>query len=642
MKRSSILDIKLNAKQKFFYFACFLLWLKTLLTQYHDFHLQINNSVQTILLVLNPIGSILFLLGLSVLVKGKKFYSTLMLLQLILSTVLYANVLYYRFYSDFITLPTLFQTKNMNDLGGSIFALINGYDFLFYFDTIILLVILRKRNKFEFIGTFTRRSFSILYLSAIFMIGSTIAMAEMDRPQLLTRMFDRNYIVKYLGIYNFIFYDILQSTRTSKQRVMADSDDITEIINYTKSLHAEPNPQYFAAAKGLNVIYIHLESFQNFLIDYKIDGEEVTPFLNSLTSEPNSFYFDNFFHQTAQGKTSDAEFLIDNSLYGLPQGAVFTTRGLNTYHAAPGILDNDHYTSAVFHGNNQSFWNRDVIYKSFGYDYFFDSSFYEMSPENVVNYGLKDKPFFTGSLPILETLPQPFYAKFITLSNHYPYPIAEEEASIKPFNSGDGSVDRYFQTARYSDEALREFFLKIKEDGLLDSSMIILYGDHYGISENHNKAMKQVMGEEITPFKNAQLQRVPLLIRIPGVAGKKMSQYGGQIDLLPTILHLLGMETKEFLFFGTDLFSDEHEQVIPFRNGDFASPTITRVTNKYFDTKNGHPVEKNKAILLSEQFVKQQLELSDQVVNGDLLRFYTPNGFNLIDHYEYDYRNFKP
>ncbi|TKI09307.1 glycerol phosphate lipoteichoic acid synthase, partial [Bacillus cereus] len=85
-------------------------------------------------------------------------------------------------------------------------------------------------------------------------------------------------------------------------------------------------------------IYIHLESFQNFLIDYKLNGQEVTPFLNSFTKDANTLYFDNFFHQTGQGKTSDAEFMLENSMFGLPQGSVFTTKSHNTYQSAPAIL----------------------------------------------------------------------------------------------------------------------------------------------------------------------------------------------------------------------------------------------------------------------------------------------------------------
>ncbi|MDT3895794.1 glycerol phosphate lipoteichoic acid synthase, partial [Staphylococcus aureus] len=72
------------------------------------------------------------------------------------------------------------------------------------------------------------------------------------------------------------------------------------------------------------IIKIHLESFQTFLINKKVNGKEVTPFLNKLSSGKEQFtYFPNFFHQTGQGKTSDSEFTMDNSLYGLPQGSAF-------------------------------------------------------------------------------------------------------------------------------------------------------------------------------------------------------------------------------------------------------------------------------------------------------------------------------
>ncbi|MGU4650889.1 sulfatase-like hydrolase/transferase, partial [Escherichia coli] len=129
----------------------------------------------------------------------------------------------------------------------------------------------------------------------------------------------------------------------------------------------------------------------------------------------------------------------------------------------------------VFHGNTGSFWNRNEIYKSFGYENFFDSSYYNMNPEEVLNYGLKDKPFFEQSIPMLESLQQPFYTKFITLSNHFPYPIEEEDATIGPHNTGDGTVDRYFQTARYLDESVKQFFDYLKESGLYDKSVIVLY-----------------------------------------------------------------------------------------------------------------------------------------------------------------------
>src|SRR5699024_1861737 len=136
-----------------------------------------------------------------------------------------------------------------------------------------------------------------------------------------------------------------------------------------------------------------------------------------------------------------------------------------------------------------------------------DATYYDMSPEQVINYGLKDKPFFKESMPMLESLEEPFYAHLLTLTHHHPYLIDDEDATIAPAETGDGSVDRYFQTARDLDESLEQFFNDLKESGLHDDSTILIYRHHYGTSTHHPGAMKEVLGEEITPFKKAQLQR---------------------------------------------------------------------------------------------------------------------------------------
>jgi lipoteichoic acid synthase len=389
----------------------------------------------------------------------------------------------------------------------------------------------------------------------------------------------------------------------------------------------------------MNVIYYHLESFQNFLIHYKLHGEEVTPFLNSLTKDPNTIYFDNFFHQTAHGKTSDAEFMLENSLYGLPQGSAYMLKGLNTYQAAPGILGQQGYTTAVFHGNAASFWNREEIYKSFGYDKFFDSSYFNMNQKDLTDYGLMDKPFLKQSFPMLESLHQPFYTKLITLSNHFPFNMDQKETTIKPADTGVPTVDDYFQTARYADEAVKQFFTYLKKSGLDDHTIVILYGDHYGIPKDNNNEMSQIMGKEITPFESAGLQRVPLFIHVPGIKGGVNHEYGGQVDVLPTLLHLLGIDSKKYIQFGTDLLSKEHDDLIPFRNGDFVSPTITAVEGKYYDSKTGMEIGEDKMaeVQRDQDIVQEKLSLSDKVVNGDLLRFYTPKDFVPVDRTKYNY-----
>lgn len=130
----------------------------------------------------------------------------------------------------------------------------------------------------------------------------------------------------------------------------------------------------------------------------KINGKEVTPFLNKLFHSKSTYSFDNFFHQVGQGKTSDAENMLETSTFGLPQGSLFTQFGSdNTFQAAPAILNQQgNYTSAVFHGNVASFWNRNNVYKNMGYQYFFlmlvITMFLAISPLDMalkINYYLK-------------------------------------------------------------------------------------------------------------------------------------------------------------------------------------------------------------------------------------------------------------
>src|SRR5690606_16935463 len=196
----------------------------------------------------------------------------------------------------------------------------------------------------------------------------------------------------------------------------------------------------------------------------------------------------------------------------------------------------------------------------------------------------------------------------------------------------------------YADEALEQFFNDLKEAGLYENSIFIMYGDHYGISQNHNEDMEMVIGKEIGDFESAGLQRVPLYIHITGadIDGGVKSTYGGQIDLLPTLLHLLGINAQDYVHFGTDLLSENHVEIVPFRNGDFVGPEVHHIGGVVYDAITGEELDENDPSFEMAQelhdLVQYTLELSDNVVNGDLLRFYTPEGFTPVDRSQYNYK----
>lgn len=634
----------ISSKMGFFTIAAILIWIKSYYVYLIEFNLDVQSLFQHVLLLINPLSSTLVFLGIALFAKGRRIGGYIIIIYSFMSLLLYSNVVFYRFNSDFITLPVLTQTSNFGSLGSSIADLAYWTDIIYFVDIILLVVLFRSSKQIWSSARMKMRQPIIIIASGLLLFSINLGLAEMDRPELLKRTFDRNYIVKYLGAYNFTIYDIIQNVKSSSERVLADSNDITEVKDYLSDKYAEPNKDLFGVAEGKNIIKIHLESFQSFLIDYELHGEEVTPFLNKLVNDNQQdfTYYKNFFHQTEQGKTADAELIMDNSLYGLPQGAAFVTKSNNTYQALPAILSQEQdYQNVVLHGDGKSFWNRDEIYKQFGIDYFFDEAYYNMSDEQVIGYGLKDKPFFKESMPLIESLDKdkPFYAHFMSLTHHHPYLIDEEDATIEPAETGDGSVDRYFQTARYLDEALEQFINDLKEADLYDDSLIMIYSDHYGISDNHNRAMAEITGEEITPYKNAELQRVPFMIKIPGVEGQGIvDDYAGQVDVVPTLLHLLGIRADNYINFGTDLFSKDHNETIAFRNGDFFTPEVSMVRGTFYDEKTGEELEPNEDLENIQKQVQQELELSDKILQGDLLRFHVPNeNWEPVDRTKYFY-----
>jgi lipoteichoic acid synthase len=650
----------INTRVGFFSLLIGLLWLKNMFAYVVDFHLSIQNPMQLFILLINPLSVSMLLISIGLFIKRSKVaYTTLFIIYGILSIWLFSNAVYYREFTDFITINTMLGAGQVSTgLGESAVRLFRWYDIFYILDLFALPVLLfKKKIIVEEKHPRFRKAAALSALSLLICSGN-IFLAEIDRSGLLSRQFSREYLVKYLGVNAFTVYDSYQTFQNNQIRAEASPNDLKEVKSYIREHYAEPNDSMFGIAKGKNVVYIHLESFQQFLIDYQLTDENgvnhtVTPFLNSLYHGESTYSFDNFFHQVKAGKTSDAETLMENSLFGLNQGALFTQLGdKNTFEAAPNILNQKAgYTSAVFHGHSASFWNRDKTYKYLGFDYFFDSSYYDVNDDNSFQYGMHDKPFLSQSVQYLEHLQQPFYAKFITVSNHYPYSSFKNDEDGFPLaNTKDETINGYFATANYLDTALKEFFDYMKASGLYDKSIFVLYGDHYGISNTRNKELASLLGKDSdswNDFDNAQLQRVPFMIHVPGTTNGGINHtYGGQVDALPTLLHLLGIDSKKYLQLGQDLFSADHKQVVAFRDGDFVTPQYTFYGGKMYDNQTAQVVdeptpEQEKTFIELNQAVDEQLITSDKITNGDLLRYYQDSGLNSIDPSSYDYRNQK-
>lgn len=608
------------------------LWIKTYVSYYASFSISIDNMMQAIILFINPLSFLLLIFGVALFIKKEKTRNLYVIItSTVLTLILFANMVFYRFFNDFITLPVLFQTNNFGDLGGSAIENIYWSDALYFLDIILLIILAKAKPAFIAFRETTKINRRAYFLVAIATFFFNLGLAETERPQLLTRTFDREMLVKNIGTYNYHIYDVYLQSKQSAQRAMADSSELVDVNNYVETKKIDSDNEMTGIAKDRNLIVVKLESTQNFVINNEMNGEVITPFLNELTKDEDTIYMDNFYHQTEQGKTSDSEFLLDNSLYPLGRGAVFFTHSGNEYQTLTDSLNNEGYFTSAMHANNKSFWNRDIMYENFGYDRYYSLPDYTVGEGQSVNWGMKDIPFFQQSVEHMKEMDQPFYSKMLTLTNHHPFYLDEEDKFIEEYDSNSGTLNRYFQTVRYTDEAIKEFFTSLKESGLYEDSIIVMYGDHYGISENHNAAMSQYLDKEITPFESAQLQRVPLFIHVPGTGvGEVNHKLAGQIDLKPTIQNLLGIDSDKSIQFGQDIFSEENDNFVILRDGRFITEDLVYAGESCWDKETGEQTDLETCKPYIER-ANEELAYNDEIIYGDLLRFYDAKNGRLLD-----------
>lgn len=368
-------------------------------------------------MLLASFTSILLPVILIFVIFSRKRLAALLILDMILTALLFADTMYFRYYYNAITVPVLHQIGFASSIGESVKSLLKWKDLIFVADfpfvAACLVVLARVRDR-------QVKGLPVLkrLIGAVIVFGLCFGLFRIAWSGSPTYMFpyDNNNVVNSLGIFYFHYYDVKNYV---KDNLFIDKTLTREDKAEVKAFFDGKKPEgtlYKGAAKGRNLIVIQMEAIQQFLINKKLNGKEITPNLNKFIND--SAYFDNFFYQTGGGNTADAEFLANTSLYPLKDGAVYFRYPSNVYEATPKLLKKQGYETYVFHANNPSFWNRTEMYKSLGFDHFINSNDYEM--DEPLGWGLGDKSFFRQSLDRIDTS-KPFYAFFITLASHHPF-----------------------------------------------------------------------------------------------------------------------------------------------------------------------------------------------------------------------------
>ncbi|PFR99473.1 hypothetical protein COK38_15750, partial [Bacillus cereus] len=236
-------------KLRFALVAVVLLWIKTYIVYKLAFDIKIDSFFEEMMLLFNPIASLLLFFGLALF--ATKYRNRLIIgISFLLSFILFGNAMFYGFYNDFVTFPVLFQTNNMADLGTSIKELFTYKTLLLFTDTIILMFLSRKFPSFCDSTPLSRSEKRSFFSGVTALLALQITVAVVHKPQLFSHSFDRQTVVKNLGLYTYHLFDLTLQSKSSTERVFASGDGFSEIENYVNSKDTKVDKNLFGAAKG--------------------------------------------------------------------------------------------------------------------------------------------------------------------------------------------------------------------------------------------------------------------------------------------------------------------------------------------------------------------------------------------------------
>jgi phosphoglycerol transferase MdoB-like AlkP superfamily enzyme len=531
--------------------------------------------------------------------KRKLLYYTIANL---LFTLLYFTVLmYYKYYGVIVTYHALSQADKVTKVGESTYSLMDPYYLLVFMDIFVLLAIplwLRVKGKGihkhlqRHLRPISRTALSVLFLVSIVLCFFSI---WPNRASM-----NENKQAEEMGILNYEFYTIFADDKADEE-IVEMSQITQDAIDRLKGTPAAETPRYFGAAKGKNVIVIQMESMQNFLVGLEVDGQEVTPNLNKLAG--TDFRFNRFYTSVGRGTTSDAEYVVNTSLYVPRHEAATENNVKKELPSLPKLLAAQGYQTATFHTNEVQFWNRVELYQALGWEHYYDKSYF--GDEDHVAFGASDEVLYAKTfeqLKRMEAEGKPFYAQILSMSSHHPYNLPESKVRMKLSEEMQGSlVGRYIQSQNYSDYALGQFIDQLKSSGMWDDSIVLIYGDHQGLPvyslDNDEKAlMQQLIGHE---YGYTDMFNIPLILHAPGVTyPEAIERTGGQIDILPTIANLTGASLEHQIHFGQDLLNSG-ANVLPMRHflptGSIVTDTGIFIPGNAFEDGTNYPFDGREA-----------------------------------------------
>ena len=593
-------------------------------------------------------------------IKPKHQFKYFLIWSIILDALCIINAVYY---SNYISFASVSLLKTATELGGYTDAVGGLLEMKFFiylwqiFAFIFVHIQLRRKHYYDkVLEEDGKVSFLNMIVVALITLGFFVSMLTSTDISRLNKQWNRSSIVMEFGIYVYQVNDVVSSVKTQMNEMFGYDEAYKKFRDYYENREdIQKENKYTNMFEGKNILVIHGESLQGFTMNLKFNDVELTPNLNKWARE--GMYFSNYYAQESVGNSSDSEFTSLTSLMPSSSGTVFMNYFNRTYETSLKLLKDKGYYTFSMHGNNGSAWNRNVMYKYLGYDRFYAYK-KDFQMDEIIGLGLSDKSFFRQAVEKIKTINEEqhnWYGTLVMLTNHTPFndvdtfdyvvdyktkqvnpETKEEEEVIEPW-LGETKMGNYLKSVHYADEALGELMTELEEAGLLENTIIVLYGDHdCKIKQSefrklyNNDHYKEVLIDPdntvgtIDDFTYEINRKVPFIIWSKDILGTKYAteetKVMGMIDMMPTLANMVGIKPKYAL--GRDIFSVD-ENIVVFPSGNW-------ITNKmYYNAGKGtfrqldldanidlDYIEKNNA------YANNLIDISNGIITYDFIKAY--------------------
>ena len=394
------------------------------------------------------------------------------------------------------------------------------------------------------------------------------------------------------GLYEYTVKDCFKQLKEKNTII----DYTSEIDNYLKNHEKNNSNKYTGLFKDKNIIMIMLES-----IDHLMTSTKVMPTYNYMKN--NGFDFTKRYSQLSSGGSTIAtEF---TSLTGLfYTGSIYNSNNNHYNYSLPNMFNLNNYQTNVIHENTGTYYNRDFLHNSLG----FSNRYYVLDHNN--NFNRYNDPGLVSNNDIYKQIvnkgnKEKFMSYIITISAHGPY-VNNYACSFDEIASSS-EKDCVVFLAKRTDEFLRLLLERLKNDNLLDDTVIVLYSDHYAYGYNYGEEEKKLY-EKVDD--NRIIQNLPFVIYNPLIKHKVFNNTViDDIDILPTILNLFEFDYDANEYLGTDIFSTNHENIAIFTDYSWYDGT-TYSFNKDVD-KNSDTYKNNSS------YTSNLLDINTKMISSD-------------------------